>query len=155
MKNYTEMELKLSFNKIYSVQDLYKIPLTLTSGKLEVFYDFRMGLNPSVIPRIRYFICDAKHYHLRLNYISDYEKKYRSGSPETLKLGTYSSMHMHYATIPSNTVIFSYRVFEILPDTVIDMITSDNKEMCKLGDELFKIIMNEKMLDYFSTLYDN
>jgi len=35
------------------------------------------------------------------------------------------------------------------------MITSDDKEMCRLGEELFKTMMNEKMLDYFSTLYNN
>lgn len=62
---------------------------------------------------------------------------------------------MDYVTLPSNSVTFSYRVFEILPDTVIDMITSDDKEMCRLGEELFKTMMNEKMLDYFSTLYNN
>ena len=40
MKNYKEMELKLSFNKVYNVEDLYNIPFTLTSGDLEVFHDY-------------------------------------------------------------------------------------------------------------------
>ena len=55
MKNYKEMELKLSFNKVYNVEDLYNIPFTLTSENLEVFYDYRMSFYPSVIPEIRYF----------------------------------------------------------------------------------------------------
>lgn len=148
------MELKLSFNQIYHREDIQNIPNISFNEYVEVFYryDTNILLN---IKKLQYRIFDAKHYlsHSDLSFFySSIDEHENSNKLHILNAASDLYMHniVNYGYSSSSHLIFlNYRVFDIIPALVLDMITGTDNNLVRVGDSLFKDFMDKKILEEY------
>ena len=146
------MELKLSFNQIYSKEDIQNIPNTPLSNYVEVFYRNDTDILWDIkILRYRVFDTFPLHERLKFFYSSDIEY---DNFKKLHKLSSASQLYIHnivnYGYYTSAHFIFlNYRVFDIIPTLILDLITGSDNNLVRVGDALFKDFMDKKILEEY------
>lgn len=149
--------MELKFNKIHSKEDIQNISNISFSNHVEVFYrnDTDLLLN---IKDLRYRVFDAKHYfsHTNLSFFySSIDEHEQSSKLHTLNVASDLYMHniVNYGYNSSAYLIFlNYRVFDIIPTLIIDLITGSDNNLVRVGDALFKDFMNKKILEEYDPI---